>query len=198
MIGLLDYGAGNLRSISQAFTYLGFKTRLISSPDEIKRISRLVIPGVGSFGPAIIQLRKRNLKPLIDEWISSSHPLLGICLGLQLLTEGSEESPEEKGLAVFEGKCKKLTAKKVPQIGWNRVQLIKEDQIFQGLPEPVFFYFVHSYSLMNISSSTIAITEYGQAFSSVLRQANIYACQFHPEKSGEAGLLFLKNWVEKC
>ncbi|MGC8893087.1 MAG: imidazole glycerol phosphate synthase subunit HisH [Candidatus Saccharicenans sp.] len=198
MIGLIDYGAGNLHSINRALKYLGYKTHLISSPNDLNRVEKLIIPGVGSFGPAIRELKKKNLVSLIKHWINHSRPLLGICLGLQLLTEGSEESPANQGFCHFSGKCQRLKAKKVPHIGWNEVKIIRADPIFSGLIEPIYFYFIHSYAFVDHSSSTIAVTEYEYTFSSVLRKGSVYACQFHPEKSGETGLLFLKNWVEQC
>ncbi len=198
MIGLIDYGAGNLNSLLKALKYLGFPAQLISSPPATKNFDRLIIPGVGSFASALDELKRREILPFLTEWLEAGKPLLGICLGLQLLSHGSQEAPGIEGLACFPGSCERLKAPKVPHIGWNEVEVIKEDPIFDGFPEKSHFYFVHSFALTEVSPLTLAITDYGLIFSSVIKKGRVYGCQFHPEKSGPIGLKFLKNWVEKC
>lgn len=198
MIGLIDYGAGNLNSLLKAIRFLDYRVQLLSSPEPFPEIDRLIIPGVGSFRPALEELKRKELLPFIREWLEAGKPLLGICLGLQLLSQGSQEAPEIPGLAFFPGSCQKLQAPKVPHIGWNEVKILKDDPVFHGLPEKSYFYFVHSFALTELGSSTLGITDYGTTFSSVIKSGRIYGCQFHPEKSGQLGLKFLKNWVEKC
>lgn len=198
MIGLIDYGAGNLNSLLKAIRFLDYQVKVLSSPIPFSDIDRLIIPGVGSFSSALEELKRRELLPFIREWLEAGKPLLGICLGLQLLSQGSQEAPGISGLAFFPGSCQKLQAPKVPHIGWNEVKVLKDDPAFDGIPAKSHFYFVHSFALMEVSSSTLAITDYGIIFSSVVKSGRIYGCQFHPEKSGQLGLKFLKNWVEKC
>ena len=199
MIGIVDYGAGNLNSVRKAFRYLNKKTRIIQSPKDTDGIKKIVLPGVGSFGAALEKIRKSGFFPALEEWLKSNRPFLGICLGLQLLFEFSEEAPGVPGLRIFRGKCRRLEGKKVPHMGWNRVSVQKKDSVFKGIHDREFFYFVHSYyALPEDSEIEIGRTDYGIEFSSVIRRGNIYAVQFHPEKSGRAGLLFLKNWVMSC
>ncbi len=194
----MNYGAGNLKSLSHAFQFLGYKVKIISSPEEATDIDRLIIPGVGSFGAAMREIKERNLYSFVADWIAAEKPLLGICLGLQLLCEGSDESLEETGFSVFSGRCEKIQARKIPHIGWNEVRIIQDAPLFHGFTGDQHFYFVHSFARRIIDSSTLALTDYGIVFSSVLKKNSVYACQFHPEKSGETGLRFLTNWVERC
>ncbi|MGB4704980.1 MAG: imidazole glycerol phosphate synthase subunit HisH [Candidatus Saccharicenans sp.] len=198
MIGIINYGAGNLRSISQAINFLGYEVKIISFPEQAEGVEKLIIPGVGSFGAAMSAIREKNLENFIYTWLVNKKPLLGICLGLQLLCEGSEESPGESGFGFFPGRCRKLRAGKIPHIGWNKIKIIQRDPIFEGFSGDEYFYFVHSFYREEADRFTLALTEYGQVFSSVLKKDSIYACQFHPEKSGETGLRFLRNWVERC
>ncbi len=198
MIGIINYGAGNLRSISQAINFLGYEVKIISFLEQAEGVEKLIIPGVGSFGAAMSAIREKNLENFIHTWVVNKKPLLGICLGLQLLCEGSEESPGESGFGFFPGMCKKIRTGKIPHIGWNRIKIIQKDPIFWGFRGEEYFYFVHSFSREETDRFTLALAEYGQVFSSVLKKDSIYACQFHPEKSGETGLRFLRNWVEKC
>lgn len=198
MIGIINYGAGNLRSIRQAITVLRYEARIISSPEEAEGIKKLIIPGVGSFGAALSEIRRRNLENFVRDWLTDKKPLLGICLGLQLLCESSEESPTESGFGIFPGRCRKIRAGKIPHTGWNRVKIIDNDPIFDGFVGDENSYFVHSFSRLEIDCFSLALTEYGETFSSVLKRDSTYACQFHPEKSGASGLNFLRNWVEKC
>ncbi len=198
MIGIIDYGAGNLSSVLKAFSYLRLPAKLVTSPEEIQEVERLVIPGVGAFGAALRELRKRNLLPAVLSWMKENRPLLGICLGFQLLFEKSEESPEERGLAIFPGSCQKLRAAKVPHMGWNAVEIIQPDPLFSELTASEYFYFVHSYAILQTSGQVLGITHYGRPFVAVIKLGRIYGVQFHPEKSGVAGLKLLQNWGTRC
>jgi len=201
MIGLVDYGAGNLNSVRRAFETLGFKNRLITSEEQMDNsLDKLVVPGIGAFGYAVRELKRRGLWPAIKKWLKENRPFLGICLGLQLLFEGSEESPEEPGLGFFRGKCLKLPSVKVPHIGWNEIELSQSDSLFEGIKNCEYFYFVHSYAVFDLSDNdkVLALTSYCGNFISTIKQGNIYGVQFHPEKSGPAGLKLLLNWSIKC
>ena len=198
MIGVIDYGAGNLNSVLKALTYLNLPARLVTSPEEAATVEKLIIPGVGSFGAALGELRKRNLYQIIDGWIKNNKPLLGICLGFQLLFQKSEETPAESGFSLFSGTCQKLRAPKVPHMGWNQVKVVQPDPLFSDLPSAEYFYFVHSYAVYQTNGSVLGLTEYGSEFVSVIKSGRIYGVQFHPEKSGLAGLKLLQNWGTKC
>jgi len=198
MIGVVDYGAGNLNSILKAFSYLKLPARLVTSPEEISEVERLVIPGVGSFGAALAELRQRDLYQSITNWLKENRPFLGICLGFQLLFEKSEEAPEKSGFSVFPGRCQKIRAAKVPHMGWNLVKIVLNDPLFTGLDSAEYFYFVHSYAVFNLTEHVLALTEYGSSFVAVAKLGRIYGVQFHPEKSGPAGLKLLHNWGTKC
>ncbi|MGQ9800619.1 MAG: imidazole glycerol phosphate synthase subunit HisH [Candidatus Saccharicenans sp.] len=198
MIGIVDYGAGNLNSVIKAFVYLKLKARVVTSPEDMDGLEKLVIPGVGSFGAALYEMRKRNLYRSVVRWIREDKPLLGICLGFQLLFEKSEETPAETGFSFFKGHCQKIRADKVPHTGWNTVRVVREDQIFEGLNQAEFFYFVHSYAVYSTEEEVLGLTEYGNDFVSVIKSGRIYGVQFHPEKSGETGLRLLWNWWALC
>jgi len=198
MIGIVDYGAGNLNSVLKAFSYLGLPAKLVTTPEQMPEVERLVIPGVGSFGAALTELRKRNLYPAVLSWMKENRPLLGICLGFQLLFEKSEESPEERGWAIFPGACQRLKAAKVPHMGWNAVEIIQPDPLFSELKNSEYFYFVHSYGVFQTSGQVLGITHYGRPFVAVIKVGRIYGVQFHPEKSGPAGLKILQNWGTRC
>jgi imidazole glycerol phosphate synthase glutamine amidotransferase subunit len=198
MIGIVDYGAGNLNSILKAFSYLKLPARLVTSPEEISKVEKLVIPGVGSFGAALVELRYRNLYPAVINWLKEDRPFLGICLGCQLLFEKSEEAPEERGFSIFTGSCQKIRAAKVPHMGWNLVKIIRPDPLFSELDPAEYFYFVHSYAVFELTGHVLALTDYGSPFVAAVKFGRIYGVQFHPEKSGEAGLKLLHNWGTKC
>ncbi|MBC7364416.1 MAG: imidazole glycerol phosphate synthase subunit HisH [Candidatus Aminicenantes bacterium] len=198
MIGVIDYGAGNLNSVLKALAWLNLPARLVSSPEDAATVEKLIIPGVGSFGAALSELRKRNLYQTVDLWIKENRPLLGICLGFQLLFQRSEESPEEHGFSIFQGICQKIKASKVPHMGWNKVKFVQPDPLFTGLPLEEYFYFVHSYAVFQTNGSVLGLTDYGNQFVSVIKSGRIYGVQFHPEKSGQAGLQLLQNWGTKC
>ena len=199
MIGVVDYGAGNLQSVRKAFDFLGVRSRILSIAAEFNTIDRLVLPGVGSFGHAVESMIKKQLYDPTAEWIRSDRPFLGICLGLQLLFESSKESVSERGFSVFKGICKRFAEKKVPQIGWNYIRVERENELLRGIHTGEFFYFVHSYYVDPMENGSIlALSNYGVDYPSVIGKGNVFGVQFHPEKSGRAGLRLLKNWVERC
>jgi imidazole glycerol phosphate synthase glutamine amidotransferase subunit len=203
MIGIVDYGAGNLRSVIKAFDFLGFKSRLVDRAAALDGAELLVLPGVGAFGEAARQLKASGLFDPIRDWLRDDRPFLGICLGLQLLFESSEESPEEKGFAAVRGTCRRLAARKVPQIGWNTVRQTvggpAAPPLFRGFPDGSYFYFVHSFYVAPEDPGLIAATtDYEGAYPSVVARGRTWGVQFHPEKSGELGLRLLSNWVRQC
>ncbi len=199
MIGIVDYGAGNLSSVKKAFDFLRIESKILTSADELRIIERLVLPGVCSFGHAMKRIIERGLYDPIKDWIESDRPFLGICLGLQLLFESSEESEGVKGLSFLKGICRRFYGKKVPQIGWNNIRIESETELLRGIHSGDFFYFVHSYyAVPEESEVVVAISDYGVDFASVARSGNVFGVQFHPEKSGHTGLQLLRNWVQRC
>lgn len=198
MIGIIDYGAGNLRSVKKAFDFLGFDSRIISNSDELENIDRVLLPGVGAFGAAVSRLTESGFKKSIKTWMEENRPFLGICLGMQMMLERSEETKESEGIGFIKGDNVKFVKGKVPQIGWNRVLCTIPNPLFEGIKDGSYFYFVHSYYVKLEDDSTIAESEYGQKYPSVLNRGRVYGVQFHPEKSGENGLKMLHNWVTKC
>ena len=200
MIAIIDYGAGNLRSVQKACQFVGADAIITSSPDEIRSADHVILPGVGAFGDCMASLEKSGLVEVIKEVAISGKPFLGICLGMQLLFESSEESPGVKGLGIFEGEIVKITETdgfKIPHMGWNSLNFKKQSPIFEGLDENPFVYFVHSYYMKPKDKSIIAAeTEYCGTLPIALSYNNIFATQFHPEKSGDVGLKILKNFIE--
>ena len=199
MITLLDYGAGNVRSVRNAIKRLGFEVKDVSSPDDIVAADKLVFPGVGNFGNAIHILRQRGYFEPLRRHILANKPFLGICLGLQTLFESSEEAPLVQGLSIIPGRVGRFTesALAVPQIGWNGVNLRQDSPLFQGYRGEKF-YFVHSYRAMADQANqdwVLSTTDYGEEFVSAVQKGNVVACQFHPEKSGGAGLNILNNFL---
>ncbi len=192
MIAIIDYGAGNLKSVKNALDYLKAGSRITDKPDEILSADRLILPGDGSFGFMMKNLEKKSLLKPIKDFINSNKPFLGICLGLQALFESSEESPGINGLSIFNGKVVKFKKGKVPQIGWNKI-IPKNKKLFKN----EFMYFVNSYYAVPDDDSIIAaVTDYNGDFVSAIQSKNVTAVQFHPEKSGEAGIELLKRWLE--
>jgi glutamine amidotransferase len=198
MIAVVDFGAGNLRSVENALLKLGEKPLVTDKPEKVLGAEKVVFPGVGSFGQAVQALSEKGLDKAVKCIVAEGKPFLGICLGMQLLFEKSEESPESKGLGILEGEVKRFPAAvKVPQIGWNQIELRNSGRLFRGVPGKSFAYFVHSYYALPRDESVVAAeTEYGLRYCSALQQGNVIACQFHPEKSGEVGLRILKNFLE--
>lgn len=200
MLAIIDYGMGNLRSVSKALEQAGAKgVRIVSQPKEILKADKIVLPGVGAMAEAISALRKLKLIEPIKERIFEK-PFLGICLGLQLLFTESEEGGKVRGLEIFKGKVKRFSGRlKVPHMGWNQIeQRTTESPILEGIPDNSFFYFCHSYYVVPEDKSIIAsTTDYGKEFVSSISKDNLFACQFHPEKSQAAGLRLLKNFVRQ-
>lgn len=204
MIAIVDYGMGNLRSVSKAFQSQGFPVVVTQDPKDIESASGLVLPGVGAFGDCVKHLEEFGLIEPIKEFIDSGKPFLGICLGLQVLFEGSEECPDVKGLGVLRGKVVRFPVfkkerLKVPHMGWNQILIKKEVSILEGIPDKSWFYFVHSYYGVPEDESVIAIkSRYGIDFTAAVQVDNIFACQFHPEKSSTYGLRLLSNFAALC
>lgn len=197
MIAIIDYGAGNLRSVEKALKELGFPSLITGDREEIKSANGIILPGVGSFDSAIMELRQKGLEGIIAEAIALNKPFLGICLGYQLLFESSEEGVE-KGLGILKGKVKKFKLDptlQVPHMGWNRLLIKKKTPLLNGIKDGDLAYFAHSY-FPEPSDNAIIMTEtdYGRPFASSVVKENLYGIQFHPEKSGEVGLKMLKNF----
>ena len=199
MIAIIDYGAGNLQSVKKALDFLGCESVVTYDKAVIESASHIILPGVGSFGDAMASIRKRGLEEVIKNAASGDKKFLGICLGLQLLFEESEESPGVCGLGVFKGKIVKIPENlglKVPHMGWNSVDIKQENGIFKDIKKDSYFYFVHSYYLKNAEESIVAATaQYGAEIQCAVQKGRVAATQFHPEKSGEIGLELLKNFA---
>ena len=197
MIAIIDYGVGNLFSVEKAFAAIGEEVKVTGEAEDLKAADKLVLPGVGAFGDCMKNLEATGLIPIILEQIANKKPLLGICVGLQILFEGSEESPNAKGLGVFKGMVKRINAPqlKIPHMGWNAV--LTNSRLFKDLNDKPYFYFVHSYHAVPEDRNLItATTEYGETLTAAVAKNNIYATQFHPEKSGDVGLQVLKNFID--
>lgn len=194
MIAIIDYGSGNLRSISNAFRKIGAHVQVTSSPESINDSEALVLPGVGAFGSAMDKLE--NLRDTIIRNIEDGKPFLGICLGLQVLLSESQESPDVRGLDVIPGRVVRIPpGNKVPHMGWNQLVSRRDSPLLEGV-EDEYFYFVHSYHAEPAEDVVAATTEYGIEMTAAIEADNVYATQFHPEKSGEAGLDILRNFRE--
>ncbi len=196
MIGLIDFNAGNLYSLQNAFKKIKVKTKIVKTKNDLIDCDKLVLPGVGAFGSALQNLRKKELDSLIINWISLGRPFLGICVGLQLLFESSEENPGVKGLNIFRGNVKKFQNKKIPQMGWNQIRIRKKSKLFQGVSNNSFVYFANSFYAEPREKIVSTTTKYGVVFASSIELGNVFALQFHPEKSGVIGLKILKNFSE--
>lgn len=201
MIAIIDYGMGNIHSVKKALELYGAKVKVSSDPKEISSCQKLILPGVGAFGDAMQELERQGLAALIKEQVKNKKPFLGICLGLQLLFEKSEEADKCKGLGIIKGEVRKFPASdlNVPHMGWNQLEKVKSDEciLLKDVPDGSFVYFCHSYYPEPSDEKTIAATtDYGIPFASALWQDNVYGAQFHPEKSQSVGLQMLKNFVE--
>lgn len=199
MTAIIDYGAGNLMSVKKALDYIGAKSIVTSDPAEIAAAESVILPGVGAFGDAMDSMRKRGLDSAVKAAALSGKPFLGICLGLQLLFETSDETPGAQGLSLLKGKISeipKTNGLKVPHIGWNSIEIRENSRLFSGIPNGSYFYFVHSYYLNGADESDVAATtEYGVKIECAVERGNLFATQFHPEKSGAVGLQVLKNFI---
>lgn len=199
MIAIIDYDAGNLRSVEKAMQYIGEDVIISRDRDEILAADKVVLPGVGSFGDAMEKLKSYQLINTIYDVADRQIPFQGICLGLQLLFESSEESPGVSGLGLLKGRILRLPeadSLKIPNIAWNSLDLCNDGRLFRGIPDHSFVYFVHSYYLHAEEESIVRATiDYGTKVHASVEKDNIFACQFHPEKSGETGLQILKNFA---
>ena len=199
MIAIIDYGAGNLQSVKKAFDFIGAESVITDNPETINACDKILLPGVGSFGDAMDSMTQKGLVETVKQNAMSGKPFLGICLGLQLLFEESEESPGVNGLGIFKGKIKKFSPDmglKIPHIGWNSLEIKQKGTLFKDIPENSYVYFVHSYYLHAEDENEIAtVTNYGIDFHSAVGKNNIFATQFHPEKSGDVGLQILRNFA---
>lgn len=198
-IGIVDYKMGNIASLINSLEKVGSHGVLVSTVKEIKKCDKLILPGVGAFNDAAEHLKEANLDEAIKEYAKSGKYLFGVCLGMQLLFEKSEESQGIKGLELIKGEVvhfNKNNNLKIPHMGWNRVDIQKEDPIFSGLAKNFYLYFVHSYHVNCDNKYILATTDYGESFVSAVRHENIYGLQPHPEKSHDNGLKILKNFVE--
>lgn len=197
VIVIVDYGMGNLPNVKRALNLYSEDVVISSDIERIKKADKILLPGVGAFGDAMRNIDKLGMREVLVE-ASKIKPFLGICLGMQLLFEGSEEDSSEKGLGIIKGSVKKFKdiELKVPEIGWNSVKKPKESKILKGLADGSYFYFVHSYHVVPEEEVAAGVTEYGYEFVSVIEKGNIMATQFHPEKSHDEGLKILKNFVE--
>lgn len=198
MIALIDYGSGNLRSVEKALLHIGAEVKLVDAPEGLTDVDAVVLPGVGHFADCATNLRSRGLWEPMQEWLKTGRPFLGICVGYQLLFEGSVEAPGVGGLGFFPGMVRKFAATgiKVPQIGWNTLTTTPSP-LWTGLPENPFVFFVHSYFPAPTNASVVSATaEYGESFAAAVSQGQVHGVQFHPEKSQSNGLRILQNFVE--
>ena len=201
MIAVIDYGIGNLGSVKNALDYLGLDNIITSDKNIILSADKVILPGVGAFQDAIDTFRARGFEPVLNEFIKTGKPVLGICVGMQMLFEYSNEFGRHKGLGIMKGEIIKFkeskdNSYKIPQMGWNQIEVVKDNPLLKEL-NGSDVYFVHSYHLTGNDENIIAYTEYaGVKYGSAVRKDNVYACQFHPEKSGEVGLKILRNFGE--
>jgi len=202
MIAVVDYNMGNLRSVQNAFLKIGKEVTIVSDPKEIQNYDKLILPGVGAFGDAMEHLKQNGMDEAIISFAKSEKPLLGICLGMQLLLERSDEFGAHDGLGLIPGIVRKFetskfnTHLKVPHMGWNELFVKKDSSLFNGLEDEIYLYFVHSYHAICDEKYTIGETMYGYSFASAINKGNIYGFQPHPEKSHVNGLKILKNFTE--
>ena len=202
MVAIIDYDAGNIKSVEKALLLLGQEVKITGDAEEILNTDKVILPGVGAFGDAMANLKKRGLDEVIRKVAGKGTPFLGICLGLQLLFESSDEAPGVKGLGILPGEILRIPPAqgvKIPHMGWNSLHLENNGRLFCGIEEQSYVYFVHSYYLKAGEEDIVkASAEYGVHIHASVEKGNVFACQFHPEKSGDVGLQILKNFVDLC
>ncbi len=201
MIAVLDYGIGNLRSAEKALQHLGVDAALTTDPAVARQAAGVVLPGVGAFGRCMEQLRESGLEPVVHEAVEAGKPFLGICVGMQMLFDSSEEAPGCKGLGIIPGEVRRLpvTTERLPHMGWNTVKIRTGSVLFDGIDDGSWLYFVHSYApVPDDEAVTAATTEYAGTVVAAVEQGRVWATQFHPEKSAANGLRLLKNFAEVC
>lgn len=200
MVAIIDYDAGNIKSVEKALLHLGEEVMITRDREKILNSDKVILPGVGAFGDAMEKLRSYGLDKVIYEVVEKKIPFLGICLGLQLLFEKSDETPGVKGLGILPGEVLRIPDKeglKIPHMGWNSLHLQNNGRLFQGIPEDTYVYFVHSYYLHAEEPEIVkAVTDYSTTIHASVEKGNVFACQFHPEKSSDVGIQILKNFVE--
>ena len=196
MIALLDYGAGNVGSVLKAVRYLGYEAQPVDQPSPLEDAEKVILPGQGHFGTMMERIKERGMLEPLRRGIAENKPYLGICLGLQALYEASDEAPEIPGLGFLRGHVRRFEGiDKVPQVGWNQLQIRRGENLFKGVAEGSFVYYCHSY-YGPATEEAVAVTEYSQTYAAGIERGNVWAVQFHPEKSGEVGLKVLKNFLE--
>jgi imidazole glycerol phosphate synthase glutamine amidotransferase subunit len=196
MIALLDYGAGNLGSVLKAVYYLGYEARPADRPEQLSRAQKIILPGQGHFGTMMKALADRHLFDALRDSLATGKPFFGICLGLQALYEGSDEAREAAGLGLLPGRVRRFRhAFKVPHVGWSQLEIRRGNGLFAGVGDGSFVYYCHSY-YAPVTAETAAVTSYGESFAAAAQFDHVWAVQFHPEKSGEAGLRVLRNFLE--
>ena len=196
MIAIIDYGAGNLRSVQNTLDEIGANYELVREPSGLERAPKIILPGVGHFGQMLRALDDMNLRGVLTDRIQAGVPFLGICLGLQGLFERSDEAPDERGLAIFPGEVRRFdNSARVPHMGWNDLEPVTTTRLLAGLPEQPFVYFAHSY-YVPVVPQTAATCTYGVPYTAILESGNVFGVQCHPEKSGPAGLAIVRNFVQ--
>lgn len=197
MIAIIDYRAGNLQSVRKALAYLNANCRIVAEPGGLDGGDKILLPGVGAFGAAMDYLNRSGLTKAVRDWLNADKPFLGICLGMQMLFDKSEEDPDIAGLGFFPGQCREFRLGKVPQIGWNDVRSIKKTGLLTGFAEKPYFYFLHSfYAVPEDRSIVSGVTDYGLEYPSIVQRGRVCGVQFHPEKSGDKGIDLLRNWIK--
>jgi imidazole glycerol phosphate synthase glutamine amidotransferase subunit len=195
-ISLVEYGAGNLPSVEAALARQGIQTERASTPEAVRAAETLILPGVGHFGQLMRTLTERDLIAPIEEVIAGGTPFLGICLGLQALFSGSAEAPGEPGLGILSGQIAALPpTAKLPHMGWNQLRRVRPSALLDGLPDDAYFYFAHSYAAMSAGDAAVAMCDHSEPFVAALERGNVFAVQFHPEKSGATGARVLANFI---
>ena len=197
MIVIVDYGVGNLSNIKNALDFQGLENAIVDDPRRIAGAGHIILPGVGAFRPAMERLRKAGMEDVVRERIAAGCPFLGICVGMELMFDESEEDGLHKGLGLIGGRVVRFSHDlKIPQIGWNDVAHQREDPLLEGIPDSSYFYFVHSYhAVLTDGGDALGVTEYGVPFPAIVRRDNMWGVQFHPEKSQHAGLRLLRNFA---